>query len=373
MATEREPWRDAVDAAIAGCARVSADAVLAHVRAAIAGGAASAHAGDLALAFAVAAGDPAAARRFEALVGGELVAAARAIDRDPAFVDEICQLARVRLVVGERFGAGDGAGFYARRDGLDATLSMPESVVEALARLNRVDPLEVFTLFHGQAVRAGQVVASAKVAPHLVAGHAVAAGIAVARASAPLVDVAPYLPLPVAAIAAEPLATGALERFEGAARAKVEGLGGTFVGCYPAARRPGDTDEAMGLGAVLDDLGARGVRILLVGGVSAGDPLAPMFEALATRGGAVVRRGVPAHPGSMIWFGRLGGATLMGLPQCGMFSMATAADLVLPRLLTGEMITADALADLGHGGLLGREMRFRLPDYARELETPADP
>ena len=67
MATEREPWRDAVDAAIAGCARVAATAVHAHVGAAIAGGAVPAHAGDLALAFAVAAGDPVAARRFEAL------------------------------------------------------------------------------------------------------------------------------------------------------------------------------------------------------------------------------------------------------------------------------------------------------------------
>lgn len=270
-------------------------------------------------------------------------------------------------------GVARGAPRQSRVDLTARTDGVLRVQVEALARLNRVDPLEVFTLFHGQAVRSGQVVASAKVAPHVVAGHAVAAGIAVARAAAPLVDVAPYLPLPVAAIAAESLAPGALERFEGAARAKVEGLGGTFVGCYPAARRLDGSDEAKELGAMLDELGARGVRILLVGGVSAGDPLAPMFEALAERGGAVLRRGVPAHPGSMIWFGRLGGATLMGLPQCGMFSMATAADLVLPRLLTGEMLTADTLADLGHGGLLGREMRFRLPDYARELETPADP
>jgi hypothetical protein len=50
--------------------------------------------------------------------------------------------------------------------------------------------------------------------------------------------------------------------------------------------------------------------------------------------------------------------------------MATAADLVLPRLLTGERVTADTLADLGHGGLLGKEMRFRLPDYARDLDAP---
>jgi hypothetical protein len=53
-----------------------------------------------------------------------------------------------------------------------------------------------------------------------------------------------------------------------------------------------------------------------------------------------------------------------------MFSQATAADLVLPRLMTGEIVSADALADLGHGGLLGNEMRFRFPAYAKDLEAP---
>ncbi len=38
-----------------------------------------------------------------------------------------------RLVLGERFGAGEGAGCYARVDGLDATLSVPEAACEALA------------------------------------------------------------------------------------------------------------------------------------------------------------------------------------------------------------------------------------------------
>ena len=56
-----------------------------------------------------------------------------------------------------------------------------------------------------------------------------------------------------------------------------------------------------------------------------------------------------------------------------MFSLATAADLVLPRLLTGERLTAESVADLAHGGLLGREMRFRMPAYARELPAPDEP
>jgi molybdopterin biosynthesis enzyme len=107
-----------------------------------------------------------------------------------------------------------------------------------------------------------------------------------------------------------------------------------------------------------------------VGGVSAGDPLAPFYAALRSLGGRVVRHGVPAHPGSMIWLAELADSRLLGLPQCGMFTMATAADLILPRLLTGERLTPEALAQLAHGGVLTREMRFRFPAYAQDLDAP---
>jgi hypothetical protein len=242
--------------------------------------------------------------------------------------------------------------------------------IAALGVLNRIDPLEVFTLFHGQAVRAGRTVASVKVAPHLVEEAAVAAGEVVARDARPLVDVAPYLPLKVAAIAVESLAPEALERFQRSARAKVTDLGGQFLGVTQVAD-PDPDMAAQRLGQALRELAGREeAAVVLVGGVSAGDPLSPFYQALEASGGRLLRRGVPAHPGSMIWLGAVGNTTLLGLPQCGMFSLATAADLVLPRLLTGEQVTRDTLADFGHGGLLGPEMRFRFPDYARDLEAP---
>jgi len=247
----------------------------------------------------------------------------------------------------------------ARRDGVLRVK------VEALGRINRIDPLEVFTLFHGQAVRAGQVVAAVKVAPHIVAADVVARGEALAAGEGPVVDVTPYRPLEVAAIAAETQSVDVLERFADAARTKVTGLGGRFVGL----ETPGVSPEA--LKATLHALALeRKVALILVGGVSAGDPLSPFYAALSALGGQVRRHGVPAHPGSMIWLAELGDTTLLGLPQCGMFSMATAADLVLPRLLTGERVTPETLADLGHGGLLVPEMRFRFPEYARGLASP---
>jgi hypothetical protein len=72
----------------------------------------------------------------------------------------------------------------------------------------------------------------------------------------------------------------------------------------------------------------------------------------------------------MVWLGRIGRTTILGLPTCGAYSKATAADLLLPRLLVGEPATAATVAKLGHGGILTRSMRFRFPAYARELDAP---
>lgn len=242
--------------------------------------------------------------------------------------------------------------------------------VPPLIAINALDPLEVFTLFHAQCVVAGEVVASVKVGPHLVPGDVVRDGMRIARAEAPVVEVRPYRALRVPAIVAEPIGEAQLDRFVHGATTKLEALGGTFAGLVHAWAPEPEVAEARARAAlerlVLEERHA----VVLVSGVSPGDPLSPFREAFVGLGGTYVRHGVPAHPGSMIWLARLRGSTLLGLPGCGMFSMATAADLLLPRLLTGEDMDAAALAELAHGGLLGRQMRFRFPAYARDLEPP---
>jgi hypothetical protein len=242
--------------------------------------------------------------------------------------------------------------------------------IDALQRLNAVDTLELFTLFHGQAVEAGQVVASVKVTPHLIPGSLVQQGVQIARDHAPLVEVCPYLRLEVGAIAAEAITGTSLSRFESGVRIKVEALGSTFVGTTVLKAMDPDETEREAMAALQSLAVDRRLPVILIGGVSAGDPLSPFYTALHRLGGRVVRYGIPAHPGSMIWLAELADSKLLGLPQCGMFALATAADLILPRLLTGERLTADSLAELAHGGVLSRDMRFRFPPYARDLETP---
>jgi hypothetical protein len=306
-----------------------------------------------------------------AAVAGTLARPLRLAWPDPDDVHEDEAAERLALAVG-------GAGMDLRpprQSRLDLAAKWPGVLhvrTDALRRLNAIDPLEVFTLFDGQAVIEGQIVCSVKVAPHLVPGGIVAEGVRVAREAAPLVEVRPYRPMEVGAIAAEALSPEALGRFEAGAQFKVEALGSAFAGTIVVPDEDPERAEA-GVRAALESFVlARRLPVVLVGGVSAGDPLSPFYAALERLGGHVVRRGVPAHPGSMIWVARLHDTQLLGLPQCGMFTLATAADLVLPRLLTGETLTAASLAELAHGGVLTREMRFRFPGYARNLQAPEE-
>ena len=115
---------------------------------------------------------------------------------------------------------------------------------------------------------------------------------------------------------------------------------------------------------------AETVDVVLTAGGRSTDPGDPFFVALEAVGGRLIRRGVPAHPGSMLWLGRVRHTAVLGLPTCGAYSKATAADLLLPRLLTGEPPTLRTVSRLGHGGILTRDMRFRFPAYARPSTHP---
>jgi molybdopterin biosynthesis enzyme len=236
-----------------------------------------------------------------------------------------------------------------------------------LERLNRIDPLEVFTRLDGSIVAAGDVVASVKVAPHVVDGSVVEAGLRVVRdGRRPLVRVDPFRPMRVAVIVKESLRAADRPRFEASVRAKVESLGSAIV----AIDYVPDEDAPV-TGALASRTRGRGrANVILTAGGRSTDPSDPFFGAIEALGGRVVRHGVPAHPGSMLWLARIGRTAVLGLPTCGAYSKATAADLLLPRLLTGEPPTRRTVSHLGHGGVLTREMRFRFPPYARELAAP---
>jgi hypothetical protein len=229
--------------------------------------------------------------------------------------------------------------------------------VEALAEVNAHAAISVFTLFHGQPVEAGEVVARAKVTPLVVAETTIQSVETTAQRARGITAVTPFRPLTVGVVARENLDDKQRTRFETALGQKIDWVGGTLL---PVRYASG---SASAIAAELRDLERAGAQLLIVAGASALDPLDPVFGALELLGARMERHGVPAHPGSLLWLAHWKTVTVVGMPTCGMFSQATTFDLVLPRLFAGERIENADLAALGHGGLISRDFAYRFPQY----------
>jgi hypothetical protein len=229
--------------------------------------------------------------------------------------------------------------------------------VEALTAVNAQHGISVFTLFDRQPVDAGETVAKAKVTPLVIAGDTLAAVEETARAARGVVTVRAFRAATIGAVAPERLEAKQRQRFETALRLKADWFGSRLLPLRFAGDSPRTVADA------LTGLRGEGADLLIVAGASALDPLDPVFGGLALLGARMERHGVPAHPGSLLWLARWDTDVVLGMPTCGMFSQATTFDLALPRLLAGEDVDNLALAGLGHGGLLSREMAYRFPPY----------
>jgi molybdopterin biosynthesis enzyme len=146
-------------------------------------------------------------------------------------------------------------------------------------------------------------------------------------------------------------------RFEAALTEKVDWFGSSLLPVRYC------DDDAAAVAEALASLVGEGADVLIAAGAASLDPLDSIFAGLRLAGGQMIRHGVPAHPGSLLWLARWHGRPVLGMPACGMFSQATAFDLVLPRMLAGEEIRIAELAGLGHGGLLSRDSAWRFPPY----------
>lgn len=226
-----------------------------------------------------------------------------------------------------------------------------------LGRVNAIDGACVYTLYDGQVVDSGEVVARAKITPFVIEAARVEQAEALLREGDGAVYVRGFRPLGVAAVVQETLADRARGRFRAALEEK---LGWFGARCLPPRFVP--VDDAAVTGAVAAAVG-QGAQLVVMAGTRALDPLDPAFVALDRLGARLDRFGVPAHPGSLLWIAHLDGVPILGMPTCGMFAQATSFDLVLPRLLAGEAVGGAELGGLGHGGLLTHDAAFRFPRY----------
>jgi hypothetical protein len=236
----------------------------------------------------------------------------------------------------------------------------------AVDRINALPGVSVFTLVDGQAVEAGEQVAGCKVTPLAVPGAIIEQAEAIVGGlERAVVEVLGFRALRTVVIVTERLKPKARSLFAEAVSRKLGWYGAHLLGVREVAREAAAVREAYA-----SALAGR-ADLILFAGASSIDPLDPAYSELGASGGELLRLGAPAHPGSMLWLGRLGTATVLGVASCAGFGKNTSLDLILPVVFAqGEAEAAD-LGKLGHGGLIEAGAGRRFPPYAPG--SPASP
>ncbi len=111
-----------------------------------------------------------------------------------------------------------------------------------------------------------------------------------------------------------------------------------------------DDDEEM-IADCIRQLIDMGVDMIGVTGGMSVDPDDKTPSGIRKAGGYIVTYGAPVLPGAMFMLSYIDDIPVVGLPGCVMYSRTSVFDLIVPRLLAGEVITRRDIKKLGHGGL----------------------
>ena len=95
----------------------------------------------------------------------------------------------------------------------------------------------------------------------------------------------------------------------------------------------------------------QGVDIVLCTGGMSVDPDDRTPLAIKNTGANIISYGAPVLPGAMFLLSYKGEVPIVGLPGCVMYAKRTIFDLILPRIMADDEITAEEIAYLGEGGL----------------------
>ena len=195
---------------------------------------------------------------------------------------------------------------------------------EALLAVNRTPQMMIATIHGDLPVKKGQKLAGTRIIPLVIEQEKMDA-MQAAAGSEPILNV-----LPMQAKKFAVITTGS-EVFKG--RIEV---------C--------DDDPAGITTAILEAKEAGCELIFTTGGMSV-DPDDRTPLAIRNTGADIVTYGAPVLPGAMFLVSYLDGVPVCGLPGCVMYAKRTIFDLLLPRLLADDVITAEDIARLGEGGL----------------------
>ena len=247
-------------------------------------------------------------------------------------------------------------------EGKSTILSKKDGILkintEGLLRINKLENIVIATLKTRYPCRKNQSIAATRIIPLFISREKIEAVEKIAAECRPIIDVLPYKKLRVGGVV-----TGS-EIYNGLIDDEFEtyvGKKALDYGCELVKKIVVPDDPAAISKAILELKALECELILTTGGLSV-DPDDVTKTGIKQAGVKIITYGSPMLPGAMFLYGFLGNTTVLGLPACVFYHQTTMYDVVLPRVLSGEKITRDEIADMGHGGFCMNCEPCRFPD-----------
>ena len=215
-----------------------------------------------------------------------------------------------------------------------------------LSQLIDQDEIMFASIHENQLVKKGQKVAGTRVIP-LFVNESIVTGAEKVLEHGKLVEVLPLKKLKVGIVTTgNEVYTGKIQdAFGPVLRKKFGDLGSEVVNQLFA-----DDDENM-IADCIKQLIAEGADIIGVTGGMSVDPDDKTPTGIRCAGGHIITYGAPVLPGAMFMLAYIGNVPVVGLPGCVMYSRVSIFDLIVPRILAGEIPTRTDIKKLAHGGL----------------------
>lgn len=215
-----------------------------------------------------------------------------------------------------------------------------------LGQLIDQDEIMFASIHENQLVKKGQKVAGTRVIP-LFVNESIVTGAEKVLQYGKLVEIIPLKKMKVGIVTTgSEVYTGKIQdAFGPVLKKKFGDLGSEVVKQLFA-----DDDENM-IADCIKQLIAEGVDIIGVTGGMSVDPDDKTPTGIRQAGGHIITYGAPVLPGAMFMLAYIGNVPVVGLPGCVMYSRVSIFDLVVPRILAGEIPTRTDIKKLAHGGL----------------------
>jgi len=241
---------------------------------------------------------------------------------------------------------------------------------DALLSFNMVGDVMCATLHDNTRVKKGQVVAGTRLIPLLTKKKVVDEAVAIASHCGSILEIKETRrPKAGVVITGNEVYYGRIrDAFAPIITRKIEEYRGEIVGISYTP-----DDEVM-ISEQLNGFLQAGADLLITTGGMSVDPDDVTRFAIKNLGAGDITYGSAVLPGAMFLIAYIGSGDanrgpipVLGIPACGMYHGTTIFDLILPRVLSGEIIGRKQLAELGHGGLCMhcRECRYPVCPFGK--------